>query len=58
MIDVKVMERRFDAMKNVERVVAKVTVRTPKGEFFETAWVRNFGVYGVSPMVSLKILHT
>ena len=48
--DINVLKHRVEALKYVQRLGCKVTVRTTKGEFSETAWVRNFeGYYGVSP---------
>ena len=47
--DLRALKRRIEAFNRVQRIGCEVKVRTPKGEFSETAWVRNFDEPWVVP---------
>lgn len=49
LFDVQAFKHRVEALKHIRRVGCKVTLDTPEGKFSETAWVRNFQEFGVSP---------
>ena len=48
MFDFDGLAKRIKAFDKVKRVGCKVTVKTSRGELFETAWMRNIEGFGVS----------